>query len=78
MAILFLSISFSTLQTSSSKVPGFDAQHAVPAIDLAGPRSADPAGAPAGQDAAVPRPALEDGAGAASGSPDSYLLRFRS
>ncbi|HWM92886.1 MAG TPA: hypothetical protein VN493_19135 [Thermoanaerobaculia bacterium] len=78
MAILFLSMSFPTLQTSSSRVPDFSAQHTVPGIGEAGHRSADPDSTPAGRDAAVPRSAAEEGTGAASGSPDSFLLRFRS
>ncbi|HWM91228.1 MAG TPA: hypothetical protein VN493_10705 [Thermoanaerobaculia bacterium] len=78
MAILFLSMSYPTLQISSSQVPGFNAQHTILGIDPAGSRSADPAAAPAGRDAAVPRTPAQASAGAASGSPEGRLLRFRS
>jgi hypothetical protein len=80
MAIPFLSMSFPTLpalQMPSSQVPGFHAQHTLLGNDPAGSRPADPAAAPAGRDAAVPRPPAQDSAGAASGSPKSRLLRFR-
>ncbi|HWM94129.1 MAG TPA: hypothetical protein VN493_25450 [Thermoanaerobaculia bacterium] len=78
MAILFLSMSFPTLQMPSSQVPGFHEQHTLLGIDPAGSRPADPAAVPAGRDAAVPRPPAQDSAGAASGSPKGRLLRFRS
>jgi len=78
MAILFLPMSSPTLQMPSSQVSGFDAQHTALGIDPAGSRSADPDTAPSGLGAAVPRPVAKEGAGAASASPDSFLLRFRS
>ncbi|HWM93904.1 MAG TPA: hypothetical protein VN493_24315 [Thermoanaerobaculia bacterium] len=78
MAILVLAMSFLRLQMSSSQVPGFNVQHTILGIDPAGSRSADPAAAPAGRDAGVPRPPAQHSAGAASGSPEGRLLRFHS
>ncbi|HWN42402.1 MAG TPA: hypothetical protein VNW71_09275 [Thermoanaerobaculia bacterium] len=78
MAILILSMSFLALRMSNSQVPGFNAQHTIRGIDPVGSRSADPAAAPAGRDAAVPQPPAQDSAGAASGSPEGRLLRSRS
>ncbi|HWM94563.1 MAG TPA: hypothetical protein VN493_27665 [Thermoanaerobaculia bacterium] len=79
MAIVFLFMSLPTLLTPSSQVSRFDAHYAIlPQIDQTGPRSADPDRASAGQDADDLRPAVEGDAGAAAGSPDSFLFQFRS
>jgi len=67
--VLLFYMSFPTLPTPSSQVPGLSVQHTAFEIDQAASNSADHGSAPARRSTAVPRPAAEDGAGAASGSP---------
>jgi hypothetical protein len=64
--IVFLSMSFPVPQNVGQSGTRLPAQLTAPEID------------PTGRGAAVPRPAAPEGAGAASGSPLRFLLRFRS